>query len=140
MVVISAPPYFPEQARQIQRNFAPGALTEVEMNRMRQVHKHGQPQIDQLFAMVRGLPDNDDDVNFTPAVLSTIAAETLIVFGDRDFLYPVSIAWELHESIKGSYLWVVPNGGHGPVFGDRAPQFAKTAVEFLRGDWRRPPQ
>jgi len=27
------------------------------------------------------------------------------------------------------------NGGHGPVFGDRAPRFAETALSFLRGEW-----
>ena len=33
-------------------------------------------------------------------------------------------------------IWVVPNGAHGPVFGDRAPQFSSTALAFLRGAWR----
>jgi pimeloyl-ACP methyl ester carboxylesterase len=55
------------------------------------------------------------------------------VFGDRDFLYPVSVAVELRESIPRSWLWVVPNGGHGPVFGDDAPLFEKTALAFLGG-------
>jgi pimeloyl-ACP methyl ester carboxylesterase len=66
-------------------------------------------------------------------LLSRIAAETLIVFGDRDPLYPVSLAVELYDAIPRSYLWVVPNGGHGPVFHAAAPQFASTALGFLRG-------
>ena len=37
----------------------------------------------------------------------------------------------------GSHLWVVPNAGHGPVFGDSAPRFADTATSFLRGGWQR---
>src|SRR5947207_117990 len=74
-----------------------------------------------------------DDGNFTPPYLSTITAETLIVFGDRDPLYPVSIAVEMHRAIPRSYLWVVPNGAHGPIFGDAAPQFVKTALQFLGG-------
>ena len=53
-------------------------------------------------------------------VLSVISAKTLIVFGDRDFLYPVGIAFELHAAIPRSFLWVVPNGGHGPIFGSHA--------------------
>jgi pimeloyl-ACP methyl ester carboxylesterase len=61
--------------------------------------------------------------------------QTLIVFGDRDPFYPVSIACELHASIPRSHLWVVPNGGHGPVFGARAPMFAQTALSFLRSEW-----
>jgi pimeloyl-ACP methyl ester carboxylesterase len=137
MVVVSAPPYFPEEARLIQRQFSESMVGETEMVRMRERHKHGEPQIRQLFAMVRAFADSYDDVNFTPPYLSTITADTLIVFGDRDPLYPVSLAFELRQAIPRSHLWVVPNGGHGPVFGEAAPQFSSTALAFLRGDWRR---
>ena len=135
MVIVSAPSYFPAQARVIMSQFSESSVGEAEMARMRQRHKHGEPQIQQLFAMAQGLANSYDDVNFTPPYLSTITAETLIVFGDRDPLYPVSIAFEMHQAIPRSYLWVVPNGGHGPVFGQSAAQFAATAWEFLKG-WR----
>jgi pimeloyl-ACP methyl ester carboxylesterase len=136
MVLVSAPPYFPEQARAIQRQFSPEMVGDAEMARMRERHKYGEPQIGQLFTMVHGLADDYEDVNFTPPHLSTITADTLIVFGDRDPLYPVSIALEMQRAIPRSYLWVVPNGGHGPIFRDAAPRFAATALEFLRGAWR----
>jgi pimeloyl-ACP methyl ester carboxylesterase len=55
------------------------------------------------------------------------------VFGDRDFLYPVSLAFDLHAAIPRSHLWVVPNGGHGPVFGAHAAKFAETSLAFLKG-------
>jgi pimeloyl-ACP methyl ester carboxylesterase len=136
MVVVSAPPYFPEEARRVQRVFSPSMVGDAEMARMRQRHVHGEPQIEQLFAMARGFADSYDDVNFTPPRLATIDADTLIVFGDRDPLYPVSLAFDLYRAIPRSYLWVVPNGGHGPVFRDAAPAFARTALDFLRGAWR----
>jgi pimeloyl-ACP methyl ester carboxylesterase len=136
MVVVSAPPYFPAEARLIQRQFSESMLGDQEMARMRQRHKHGESQIRQLFAMVHTFADTYDDVNFTPPYLSTITAETLIVFGDRDPLYPVSLAFDLHRSIPRSYLWVVPNGGHGPVFGEAAAQFSSAALAFLRGAWK----
>ena len=41
----------------------------------------------------------------------------------------------LSSAIPKAYLWVVPNGGHGPVFGDAALRFAETALSFLRGEW-----
>jgi pimeloyl-ACP methyl ester carboxylesterase len=106
------------------------------MGRMRERHTHGALQLQQLFAMARGFADSYDDVNFTPPHLSTIVADTLVVFGDRDPLYPVSLAFELHRAIPRSHLWVVPNGGHGPVFGDHAAPFARTALAFLHGEWR----
>jgi pimeloyl-ACP methyl ester carboxylesterase len=137
MAVVSAPPYFPAEARAIQRRFSAAMLGEAELARMRLVHRGGEPQLQQLFAIVRGLADSYDDVNFTPPYLATIAAETLIVFGDRDPLYPVSLAFELHRSIPRSYLWVVPNGGHGPVFGDAGPRFAAVVLPFLRGEWKK---
>jgi pimeloyl-ACP methyl ester carboxylesterase len=136
MIVISAPLTFPERARAIQRHYSPAAVGDAEMARMRQRHRQGESQIEQLFAMVRALADDREDVNFTPEQLARISAKTLIVFGDRDFLYPVSAAFELHRAIKGSYLWVVPNGAHGPVFGDAAPEFVRVALQFLRGGWQ----
>jgi pimeloyl-ACP methyl ester carboxylesterase len=135
MIIVSAPPYFPEQVRAIMRQYSEAMVGEAEMERMRQRHPRGEAQIRQLIAMSRAFGDTYDDINFTPPYLATITAETLIVFGDRDPLYPVSLAFELKSAIPKSYLWVVPNGGHGPIFGDQAPQFIDTARRFFRG-WR----
>jgi pimeloyl-ACP methyl ester carboxylesterase len=134
MVVVSAPPYFPEQARAIQRQTSEATLGDMTMAHMRRSHPRGEPQIQQLLAQTRALADRYDDVNFTPPYLSTIAADTMIVFGDSDPLYPVSLAMELHEAIPRSRLWIVPGGGHGPVFGRDAPRFAETALGFLGAD------
>jgi pimeloyl-ACP methyl ester carboxylesterase len=81
--------------------------------------------------MARGFADSYDDVNFSLPELSAITADTLIVFGDRDPFYPVSLAVELSQAIPRSQLWVVPDAGHSPVFGARAPQFVSTALAFL---------
>ncbi len=137
MVLVSAPPYFPAQTRSIQRGASESMLGELEMELMRKRHRQSDDQIQRLFAHARAFADSYDDVNFTPPYLATIAADTLIVFGDRDPLYPVSLAFDLRAAIPRSHLWVVPNGGHGPVFGDHAPRFAETALSFLRGDWTR---
>jgi pimeloyl-ACP methyl ester carboxylesterase len=135
MVLVSVPPRFPEQARAIQRQFSPAMITAEEMSAMRQRHPGGEGQIERLFTWCRRLADNEGDVNFTPDLLGTISAETLVVFGDRDPLYPVSLGVELRECIPHSHLWVLPNAGHGPIFGDAAEQFAAVALPFLRGRW-----
>ncbi len=135
MVLVSAPPYFPAQARAIQRQASEAMFGRAELDLMLKRHVGGREQLQQLLAHARGLADSYADVNFTPSLLGTITADTLIVFGDRDPLYPVSLAFELHSAIPKSHLWVVPNGGHGPVFGDRAPRFAETALSFLRREW-----
>jgi len=74
-----------------------------------------------------------DDLTFTPDTLATITARTLIVYGDRDELYPVELGVGLYRAIPKSQLWVVPGGGHGPIFGDHAPGFARAALAFLDG-------
>src|SRR5712671_5956009 len=50
-IVLSAPPYFPAEARAIQRQFSEAMVGEAEMERMRARHRHGEAQIQQLFAI-----------------------------------------------------------------------------------------
>ena len=134
MVVISAPPRFPAQARAIQRQYSFEMLSEDEKARMRERHRR-EGQIEILFAQVRAFADGNDP-DFTREDLARITADTLIVFGDRDPLYPLALAVELREGIRRSWLWVLPNGGHGPVFGAAAPLFVETALGFLSGSYR----
>jgi len=49
----------------------------------------------------------------------------------------VELALEMYRAIPRSYLWVVPNGGHGPIFGDTARPFVETALRFLHGEWEK---
>jgi pimeloyl-ACP methyl ester carboxylesterase len=137
MVLVSATPYFPEQARTIMRQVNPDNRTEAEWEQMRQWHKHGDEQIRALWNVANAFKDSYDDMNFTPRLLSTITARTLIVHGDRDPLYPIDMAVELYKSIPQAYLWVVPNGGHGPIFGEMADRFAEASLAFLNGEWAR---
>jgi len=73
---------------------------------------------------------------FTPPLLASITAKTLVVHGDRDDFFPVPIPVEMYRSIPNSYLWIVPNGGHVPI-GDHAEEFKRLALEFLGGKWER---
>ena len=61
------------------------------------------------------------------------SGRTLIVYGDRDPLYPVEMGVAMYRAIPNSALWVVPNGGHGPVFFGAAEEFARRALEFFKG-------
>src|SRR5437773_2864537 len=134
MVLVSATPYFPEEARAIMRQVSPDNRTEAEWAQMRQWHKHGDEQIRALWKMTNAFKDSYDDMNFTPPLLSTITARTLIMHGDRDPLYPVDMAVQLYSSIPRSYLWIIPNGGYGSIVRDMADQFAETALVFLDGE------
>ena len=79
------------------------------------------------------------DPSFTPDVLSTIRAKTLIIHGDNDPFFPISNALEMYENIPNSHLWIVPNGRHFcfPPYLDpkNESDFVKRTMEFLNGDW-----
>ena len=135
MVLVSATPYFPPQARALMREMTPDNRSEKEWKVMRQWHKQGDEQIRALWLQGNRFKDSYDDMNFTPPYLSTITARTLIVHGDRDPFYPAKIAIELYEAIPRSYLWMIPNGGHGPIFGEQREAFLTTAAAFLRAEW-----
>ena len=103
----------------------------------RQVHPGGEPQIRSILAQLRGLADNYDDFDFSPEHLATIPTRTLLVWGDRDWCYPIEIAVELYQALPNAALWVVPNHGHTPiweVFGGSAIAariFCPVVREFL---------
>ena len=131
MVLVSATPYFPAQARTIMRQYR-DRLPPEQWEVLRRRHPAGDTQIESLLASTTAFADSYDDMNFTPPYLSTIQARTLIVQGDRDPLYPVELSVEMAKTIPRSSLWIVPDAGHGPVLGARWPEFLKTAAEFLR--------
>ena len=131
MVHVSGTPRFPDQARAIMRTMTAETRSVGEWGEMRGRHHHGDEQIRALWKHARSFAEDRDDMNFTAATLSRIAARTLIVHGDRDPLYPVELAVELLRGIPDAALWVVPNGGHGPIFGEQAAPFVRTATTFL---------
>jgi pimeloyl-ACP methyl ester carboxylesterase len=133
MVLISATMYFPEQARAIMQLVSAETQPDSEWETMRTRHRLGDEQIKALWEWQHEMKDSYDDMNFTPPSLAKISAPTLIIFGDRDVLYPVEMAINMYRSIPHSALWVVPNGGHGPVFGNVTGQFVQTVLSFFGG-------
>jgi len=135
MVLVSATPRFPDPLREAAARFTRDALARLpttERDALRARHVHGDEQIARLYEMTRSFATSYDDMAFTAAALATITARTLIVHGDHDPLYPVELAVELFRGIPGSALWIVPDGGHGPIFGERAEPFRSQALAHLR--------
>jgi pimeloyl-ACP methyl ester carboxylesterase len=73
-----------------------------------------------------------EDVDFARERLGAITADTLIVSGDRDPLYPVELAVDLYRGIPHAALYVVPGGGHSPVFLAERQAFVDRALPFFR--------
>jgi pimeloyl-ACP methyl ester carboxylesterase len=140
MVLLGGTTYYPEQARVLIRQATVESATPERWDDMRRIHAHGEEQIRSLLAQFHQFKDSYDDMNFTPPYLSTIAARTLVVHGDRDEYFPLSIPLEMHGAIPRAHLWIVPHCGHGLLretfaSGMGREVFLHTALEFLRGEW-----
>ncbi len=135
MVLVSATPYFPQPLRDAAAQFTSEAyerLSDAERRALGARHIHGDDQIRALYEMTRSFATSVDDMAFTAAQLGSIRARTLIVHGDRDPFYPVELGVELFRGIPQSALWIVPYGGHGPVFGGESARFREVALRHLR--------
>jgi pimeloyl-ACP methyl ester carboxylesterase len=131
LVLVSATPRFPDATRAIFRVAAAAPHTPTEWTAMRAIHAQGDPQIAAIWALSARFAEDPDDMSFSAERLAAITAPTLVVAGDRDPLYPVELAVELYRGIPRASLYVVPGGGHGPIYeGERAP-FAARALAFL---------
>lgn len=131
MVLVSATPYFPAQARSIMSQYGDN-LPEEQLEILRRRHPGGDEQIKAILASTKSFSTSYDDLNFTPPLFSAIKARTFIIQGDRDPLYPVELSVEMFKAIPNSRLWIVPNAGHGPVIGNRWSDFIQTASAFLQ--------
>jgi pimeloyl-ACP methyl ester carboxylesterase len=135
MVLAGAPSYFPVHARAIAATVSDRDEdhTDAEWRELRTRHLQGDQQIRALWRVSRGFATSYDDMAFTPPLLATIRARTLIVTGDRDGLYPLEMFVEQYRAIPGAALMVIPDGGHHAVFGAAQPDFVRAALAFLRG-------
>jgi pimeloyl-ACP methyl ester carboxylesterase len=131
MIVVSGAHYFPEQAKAVMRQTTPESAPEAVWTQMRAFHPRGDEQILALWRQAHDFV-NGDDPHFTPAQLAGIRARTLLMHGGADALYPTDVIEELRASIPGAQLWVIPDAGHAPVFGDRTAPFLDRALAFLR--------
>jgi pimeloyl-ACP methyl ester carboxylesterase len=137
MVLVGGSSYLPESARVLYRRSSPDSIPPERLKVMASRHSGGEEQVLKLMRQFFSYKDSYDDVNFTKPYLASIKTSTLIVQGDRDQFFPVSIALEMYNAIPNSYLWVVPNSGHSA--GLRTTEgrkiFTDTVLNFLNGNW-----
>jgi pimeloyl-ACP methyl ester carboxylesterase len=131
-VVIGGHIYYPKQQREIVSKTSQNPDAD-------QISRHGKEKATLLRKQFIYFSQLYGDPAFTPDILSNIRAKTLIIHGDNDELAPISNAWGMYQNISGSYLWIVPDGGHFcfPPYLDpkNESDFIKRTMEFLNGDW-----
>jgi pimeloyl-ACP methyl ester carboxylesterase len=131
LVVVGATTHFGEQARRIMRSVATEGLPPPVRQQFLKCAVRGAPQADELVRQFGGFKDSYGDMNFQPADLARIKAQTLIVHGDRDEFFPVAIPVSMYRAIPKSQLWIVPRGDHSPTAGAPPDVFIETVKDFL---------
>jgi len=132
ILIVSATPYFPNQAREIMRQFIVEGRSKEEWDAMRKIHFHGDDQIKMLWQQANAMGISEDDMNLTSDDLNKIKIKTHIVQGDRDPLYPLEVSIEMYKNIPGAALWIIPNGGHVPITPFWVPTFKSYIKEITR--------
>ena len=97
-------------------------------------HPGGELQIRAMLAQWRLQAEDHGDFDLSPEHLATISAKTLLVWGDRDDLFPVELALEMYRAIPNSALWVAPGQGHDP-FPEILPAFPAKVMAFFGENW-----
>ena len=62
--------------------------------------------------------------------LATIAAPTLVVWGEHDTLVPLAVGEQLARALPDGRLVVIPRAGHNPMW-DQADEFNRVVADFL---------
>lgn len=133
LLVVGGMVYYSTTTRRVMTSLGePGKNPIVKLEDLIKLHgKQKGTQIAWQFWHFRKLYG---DPSFTPDVLSTITAKTLIIHGDNDPIAPVSNAWEMYQNIPQAHLWIVPNGGHLPHVGlIKQAEFLRQVQDFLQG-------
>ncbi len=130
IVVIGGQIYYSQQTRDIITNCCGKGPDD------KAISMHGEEKaaiLDRQFYYFRKLYG---DPSFTPDLLATIQAKSLIIHGDNDGIAPMSNAWEMNQYIPKSSLWIIPDGGHLPHLRPENKEiFISRIFEFFNGNW-----
>jgi pimeloyl-ACP methyl ester carboxylesterase len=122
---------FTDAARAVIRSLEVKAPTAQDWSAMRERHTRGDDQIRALWRYACALGDDPEDTSFDAKKLETVRARTLLVNGDRDPFLPARLTLELYEALPDAALWIIPDGGHGPIYGEWRAAFERVALAFL---------
>jgi pimeloyl-ACP methyl ester carboxylesterase len=63
--------------------------------------------------------------------LSRIDRPTLLIWGERDLIFPLSVGESLHQSLRGSKLQVIEKSGHIPMW-ETPDDVSQAILAFLK--------
>ena len=80
----------------------------VSISNLKKARKDSDLSSESIFSLMRATKERKD----FRKELKKIKAETLVIQGERDMLFPVHLAEEVQQNIKHSKLVVIKNAGH----------------------------
>ena len=131
-VTIGATDRFEDETRQVLAQMRLERMPPFLQDMYRTCASRGPSQINRLVDTFRGFSTSTTDMNLTAADLAKVSARVLIIHGDRDVFFPVSVPTRIYAAIPKAQLWIVPNGDHVPIYGANEPEFLRVALEFLK--------
>ena len=110
--------------------------TSDEGRRLLVSHHRSRARAEGVLAWVRLTVREFDRFALSSRDLAGFRTKTLIVWGDRDFLFPLQLAFEMHDAIPDSALWVIPGEAHAPAWTSRyvASLFPDLIHRFFQGE------
>ncbi|MEO5601607.1 MAG: alpha/beta hydrolase [Cyclobacteriaceae bacterium] len=91
-----------------------------------------QPNENQIRLILEQFPNYD--IVMSDEEIRSIGTNTLIVLGDKDDSVPLENVLRVKKNIPHSYLWILPNTGHG-AHNENKEEFVKKSYAFFQGQW-----
>ena len=79
--------------------------------------------LDQFPNMNSAMSDED---------IKQIEAPVFIVLGDKDDLVPLETVSRVRKNLPNSFLWIIPNTGHGAHEGKNKDEFVRMSTSFFK--------
>lgn len=130
MIVIAGQVYFSDTLRKFISGLGGAENFVMDAKELSQLHGSYKGRlIAQQFWNFRKLYG---DPSFTPDILSTISAKTLIIHGDNDPTASVENAFTMYRDIPSAHLWIVPFAEHVGIFSpENQKEFIRQITTFL---------
>jgi pimeloyl-ACP methyl ester carboxylesterase len=90
----------------------------------------------QIKVLLDQLPDRTA-ASISDTELKRIQTKTLIVLGDQDNLTPIESVAFARKYLPESYLWILPNTGHGAHKDKNKIDFVRVSKEFFSQSWHK---
>lgn len=77
------------------------------------------------------------DITISEEELKSIQTKTLIIVGDQDEAISYECVLSAKKNLPNSFLWIIPNTGHGAHRDKNKNEFIRTSKQFFSQSWTR---